>query len=293
MKIVCRYFFILSVFMFSISCEKIIDINIPDNGRKPTVNCLIGDNSRVELMLHRSRHILDNTSQFDVINNALVIFTDNNNQPDTLLEYLNTGAYQSMQTILDPGSYKVQIVADGVTINSQTTIPAPSVISGLDTGSYFFDNMTNFRIDVKFADNPGEKNYYMIGLVCEGSYGEKPDVYVFSSDLSITSDFRGRPLFPDDLFDGKNKTLRIETDKNNLYSENDSLDLTIELFSLSYDAYMYFVTSQAQMYTGDSPFSEPVIVYSNITEGYGIFAGYSVSRKTIRVPSFGEGGIME
>lgn len=288
-----RNIILLIILLFSVSCEKIIDMSIPDNGRKPTVNCLIGDSNRVELMLHRSRHILDNSYQFDVINNALVIFTDNNNQSDTLSEYLNTGAYQSMQTILNPGSYKVQIIADGVTINSQTTIPVPSVISGLDTGSYFFDNMTNFRIDIRFEDNPGEKNYYMIGLVGEGVYGEKPDIWIFSSDLSITSDFQGRPLFPDDLFNGKNKTLRIETDKNNLYSENDSLDLTIELFALSYDAYMYFVTSQAQMYTGDSPFSEPVVVYSNITQGYGIFAGYSVSRKTIRVPSFGEGVIIE
>jgi hypothetical protein len=282
--------YIIILFAF-VSCEKIIDINIPDNGRRPTLNCFIGDSGQVRLLLHRSRYILDNSFEYDVIKNAQVVFTDHNNQTDTLTELFADGIYQSLQPALSPGSFKVQVIADGVTINSQTTIPSPVMVTGLDTGSYIFDKGENFRIDVRFSDNPNEKNYYMIGLSRPGGPpGEKPLIPIFSSDLSVTSDFRGSLLFCDDLFDGKNKTLRIETDKNNFFAPEDSIDLSIELFSLSYDAYMFFVTSQAQENTSGSPFSEPVVVYSNISEGYGIFAGYSVSRKIIRVPSYGEGG---
>jgi len=47
---------------------------------------------------------------------------------------------------------------------------------------------------------------------------------------------------------------------------------------------LYAVTSQAQQNTNGSPFSEPVMVYNNIKNGYWIFAGASVYKDSIIVP---------
>jgi hypothetical protein len=50
----------------------------------------------------------------------------------------------------------------------------------------------------------------------------------------------------------------------------------LEIYKLSNDLYKYIKSVNKQQQVGDNPFSEPVFVYTNIKNGLGIFAGYSV-----------------
>jgi len=85
------------------------------------------------------------------------------------------------------------------------------------------------------------------------------------------------------LFEGKTQVLSFDLDIYNFI--NDENNLNIELFSISKDIYMYLLTFQAQQETEESPFAEPVMVYNNIKDGYGIFAGFSVYKDSILIPN--------
>ncbi len=45
--------------------------------------------------------------------------------------------------------------------------------------------------------------------------------------------------------------------------------------------YLYLRTKDVQYANDGNPFAEPINVYSNITNGYGIFGSYSVATYTI------------
>jgi len=126
----------------------------------------------------------------------------------------------------------------------------------------------------------------MAGVEREGYSGEWIPIFVATSDLNASGEYKGMILFKDDLFNGMNKTMRLELSKSDLWSQEDSVNLMIKLYSLSYDCYMYMLTVEQAGY--DSPFMEPVVVHTNIKEGYGIFAGYSVSVFPLKVPAYKE-----
>ena len=115
-------------------------------------------------------------------------------------------------------------------------------------------------------------------------------VYTNSEALSIETQWQGSQVINDNLFNGKAKTFSLDIDLSNLYNyNNEPIKFYISLYSISKDYYLYAVTSQAQQNTNGSPFSEPVMVYNNIKNGYGIFAGGYVYRDSIIVPSRGSG----
>jgi hypothetical protein len=124
----------------------------------------------------------------------------------------------------------------------------------------------------------------MAGIEREGESGVWYSVFATTSDMNASGEYHDKVLFKDDLFDGLNKSFRLEIYKNDLWSQQDSVNLLVKLYSLSYDCFMYMLTAEQAGY--DSPFMEPVVVYTNVKEGYGIFAGYSVAVLPVKVPAF-------
>jgi len=51
--------------------------------------------------------------------------------------------------------------------------------------------------------------------------------------------------------------------------------LTIQLFTTDYHYYQYHTT--IENYESGNPFAEPSRIYSNVENGYGVFAGYQKS----------------
>ncbi len=66
------------------------------------------------------------------------------------------------------------------------------------------------------------------------------------------------------------------------YSEIKTLsDIHVYLINADEATYKYMVSSSLQRMTGFIPFAEPVMVYSNVPNGYGIIGSYSVVVKSI------------
>lgn len=279
-----KYFVYLFTALVFISCEKVIDMEIPDKGRRPVINGLISDGGVPEICLHRSRYILDNSYSFDVVNNALVIITYPGGISDTLKQLGSVTSYKSTSPLSGNGNFTLYVAAEGYQITAKTDIPAPVPIQTTDTSTMVIESRQYFEIDMKFNDPPGTKNYYMAEVQREGWSGEWYNLFTTTSDMNASGEYNGKIIFSDELFNGLSKTFRIEISKEDLTSVSDSVNLMVNLYSLSYDSYMYMLTVEQSGY--NSPFTEPVVVYSNIKEGYGIFAGYSVAGFPMKVPAF-------
>lgn len=69
-----------------LSCETFIDMEIPNEGRKITINSIINDNDNPVVYLHRSRFILDGTYEFEPIVQATVTLSKEGTVVATLHE---------------------------------------------------------------------------------------------------------------------------------------------------------------------------------------------------------------
>ena len=148
------------------------------------------------------------------------------------------------------------------------------------TGSLYVDiddvageeNFYEFKLYYTFIDTlfSGEVNiqrYQEYITVSEGT-GES----TFSDEFSLDAP---PEHFSDIGFDGTTKRFVIsEVSFYNQPSSNVQLDL--EVRSLSKDYYNYYSSYNKHSYNEGNFLAEPVTVYNNVENGYGVFAGYTV-----------------
>jgi hypothetical protein len=77
----------------------------------------------------------------------------------------------------------------------------------------------------------------------------------------------------DASFNGESKSLNLKFTVNQAFSE----EYHFELYTCSADFFKYLVSIEKMSDTKDNPFSEPVLIHSNINNGLGIFGGLSKS----------------
>jgi hypothetical protein len=64
-------------------------------------------------------------------------------------------------------------------------------------------------------------------------------------------------------------------------NQSDSTIIVVSLMSLSEDYFKYKLSLEKYQETAGDPFAQPVQVYSNVENGFGIFGGYSVYRDSL------------
>ncbi len=265
-------------------------MTIPDKGRKPVINCLFEADSTFKVQIFQSHFILDNADPQE-INNALVTITENETVIDTLV-YSSKGYYSSSHMIPQISKkYSISATFNDKNASSSGVIPNAQIITNMDTTSFHDEKGDYFRFNVQINDPANETNYYLLKIEKESNdyYNENKIQTIrtnISEDPSLDAQWQGSLIINDNLFNGKTKIFQLNIDIFNLYNNNDSINkFYISLFSISKDYYLYAKTSESQINSSNSPFSEPVLVHNNIENGYGIFAGASVYKKSIIIPS--------
>ena len=98
------------------------------------------------------------------------------------------------------------------------------------------------------------------------------------------SPWKDQGLFNDLLFNGQTKSLEISI-PNNEWSWGEAgyiwsyryIGLRFYLYNISQDYYYYRRSLELYNQTSGNPFAQPVQVFSNIQNGFGIFAGAQVN----------------
>lgn len=162
------------------------------------------------------------------------------------------------------------------------------------------DSNKNRRIRISFNDT-NKKNFYRLSLYSRFnehsatssamirkfkviSFTSKDDVFKDRNtglDDSLDEFTNLFAVFTDDLIGSKPYSIKINLSSYDLDDYDNDFKLFVSLQSISEDYYLFLKSYELQLDAGDSPFTEPVQIWSNIKGGAGIAAAYSVSTKQV------------
>jgi Domain of unknown function (DUF4249) len=279
-----------SVLMFG--CEKELDLEVPFKGQKLVINAFNNPDSIWLLQLSLTRHVLDtNYYFFQVPRSAVVTIVDPSNDAvvdvltaDNLFESTYKGTSKP-----EPGKeYRIRVVtSDYGTAEATCVIPHPVPITKIEIDSVSFFQSNSLGLKIYFKDPPAQKNFYNLNFLAHTFYldyrtndtirnighvyfevGESTliDDVISMSDLYITDTF----------FDGDEHTLTVRVNRR-YFDSRAATSLHVVLSNITEPYYQYMTTSKLQANSGGDPFAQPVQVYNNVQNGFGIFAGYSQS----------------
>ena len=198
-------------------------------------------------------------------------------------------------------TYSLQVSAPGFApIRATDTVPKPvqtSILSYRTSSRPGSETTRDYSIKLEIQDPPGEANYYQISMyrIYTGRGASRSEVYLSTKDPSILADnsvdgspfeegnFEGSaPYFRDTLFEGRAHEIELSTDfdseiqlAGDFDSEPDLSGMYLQVLHISEAYYEYLKSARLHDFTRDNPFAEPLNVYGNVENGYGIFAGYS------------------
>ena len=297
--------FSLIFIMFS-SCEKVLDIDIPFKKRKIVVNGIMNPDSLVRVHVSKSMHILDN-QDIALLDNAHLNLYEDGVFIDSIPEVAN-GLYElpGFKPAIDH-TYRIEVTAENRNpVEAETTIPKPVSIISIDTNRVKGqDSGNSLQFSLQFKDPPGVENYYIIRAKVYRQFSEwdhKTDSLSFyyntesiglNSNDPVIDEHSSGLIFSDDYFKGKtyNMTFTFSSFYHGYYGYEEDVperDKTyqayIYLHSISKEYYLYLKSFYMQMYAQDDPFAEPVTVYNNIKNGYGVLGSFAVSVDTLNIP---------
>lgn len=291
----------LSLFSF-VACETTEKIDdFPLRPSQLVVNCSFSEGSAWEFQVSKSLSVLDN-AKLKLIDNATVKLFKGDLLIETLTEQNLNGWYSTGNNLPEPGQeYSIKVSSpdfEKVLYAKEITpqqIPI-SDVSVLIRDSFFYERVDHRdrvyyggnvegSFNILFTDPANTENYYALSVFYYDSvyseyedslvsWIEKRQIRISSDDSAIENDEDNSTslLMRDLLFDGQDYQVKIDF---NDWSARKGRDYYIELTSFNRAGYFYKKSIDDYYKAVSDPFAEPVQIFCNIENGYGIFSAYS------------------
>ena len=299
-----RPILILSILSFVFfACERPAEINLGIFTPELVVLANFSELDTLEVIVSKSQPILTEGPVEYVSDATVELFIDGffadrfqfvpSPVPQLPAYYLSTDIVP--QSGLD---YRLRVEAPGFeSVEGTCTLPFPVEV---DTANLFlfieieeldaFNSQANITVNLKVQDEKNIPNYYHLNFYQKGfdfsvnGMGDTIKTSFFSLPLVTTSEDNTVPLIP--YIEDRGVLFTDNALENNQgglifsstfqYRPGDQLlgDFLIELRTTSPEYYHYHRSLAQQFQAGLDPFSEPVILYSNIEDGQGVFAGF-------------------
>jgi hypothetical protein len=280
-------FLIVSVLLLAAGCEKDANVKLPEVEPKLVVTSFLSpQDTLIKVWIKKTRPIFEsydvNTS--DAVADATVIISDGTASATLAFDPTgsNNGYYKipaAVFPIVENKTYSLSVsTPDGKSASAVTTVPSFSIVTFNANISYVTldSTATNYKrqydIVCSWDDVPGSGSKYRI-VVMKAEYDHflgDTLYYVFMDD------------FVND--EGKEGTrMEFKYQRTAYYYDYASANTNL----IGYNIYLYQINDEYLKYhktvrsSGDDPFSEPVLVYSNITGGLGVFSAYNELGKII------------
>lgn len=299
-----KFFLLLIIVMiFTSGCVKTLNEDLKAKETKLVLNAILNPDSILSVNLSRTFNVFDDESSQNLpfVNNATVSLYKNNDFLFNLIASEN--GYYSKPDYFPLANAKYQIKASTgsyKSIEAQVSIPKKVSIITFDTSSYSYTDEyegenTKYIGEINYKDPSEHSNYYQLSCKIFATYGmgnekkwQAHDLYVEESNDFLFDKSYGRLLWNDKYTNGREVDFSFGFYSNYAYTgeeqakENDTLQFVFSLQSIDKDYYIYLKTLHLYNETsgGSNPFMEPVIIHSNVTNGYGIFGGYQQDTAT-------------
>lgn len=293
-----KYWFSL-VILLLISCQKETEIDIPRSNPKITVACFLVPGKQIEVFIHESIHIYDNQSVPIITANVELYSGD---YFIATIPHDSSGIYCKPNLVPTVGkSYTIIVnVSKFDKIIAHTNIPVPVSLDSIQLKRFVGTSKQGrslSKLNIYFKDSLTKPGWYqyncnvctdstnMFGSLCIGNW--------FSYHASILeSGDKENDLFANNLYNENNKFLDLfyeEPEYMFLPGDTVIYSLSAQIYSLSEEMFRYSKSLKHYNKNADNVWqlNNPPTVYSNIKNGYGIFAGMSysnvISRKIIDI----------
>ena len=294
-------YYLLLAFAF-FSCERIIPFSPEDSDPKMTLYSLTSvefyglgfgimtdsaDPKPIDAFLSQSVGILDPSNPMPLDSADIWVVDSNNSEIDTLMS-LNTGqgSFRAPNMKVKIGHrYNFYAKYGGLDSIFATSfvpaIPENIVINPLDTNPGTGEEKPYISFDIEINDD-GAPGYYMIQAyerlvnsvsIPESVLGiESDDPSIISSGDPWSGD--SRLYVSNNLFLGEKRTFELRVSESRDNPVPFSMQKVFKITKMDNDYYNYL--SSFDLYQGSGgPFSQPVTVYSNVTNGLGLVSGTS------------------
>lgn len=281
------------------ACNKDIEVKLPVEEPKLVINSRTNVGDTIHVQVTKSMSVLEYNAESALISNATVqLYIDNVSGP--IMTYDPVRKYYTAPVKAEQGKkYSVTVTAPSFTkVEASTLVPAAVPIVDIRRVKNVRTDDDEGSIDelrITFDDPPTPGDYYIIRIAEpqeSKSFGKFYNIR--STDASVegianSDDFsdaggvslsRKGIVVNDALFNGGTKELTLycandlleptyTTDNNN---QPVTLYTTVELLHVTHDYYRYFKSYMFVSESYDDGFTQPANVYTNITNGYGIFS---------------------
>jgi Domain of unknown function (DUF4249) len=272
--------------LLALGCNQIVEIDLPEHKPQLVVNAGFTPDSIWKCRVTASQGIQVSTDPV-AVTNATVTIWDNGVAIDTLL-HASADTFLSIadRKPVAGHTYTIRASAPGFEdVSGTETVPMPvlpALVAWRD--SAFIDPFGNVRAELTVAiDDPaGVHNRYLVSIFqvdtfilgVDTIYGSN-SMYGESQDLELKFNYIANGFFIDDVnFDGRRREMKMQYyTSDHGGSGNTGIHYIVSTVT---DSYYYYLTTLVDFYNANgNPFAEPVRMYSNMTPGMGIFAGYA------------------
>jgi hypothetical protein len=278
------------------SCSKlntVVDIKAPETPNVLVVNALFSNDSLLTVNVSKTANFFKAETP-EIVTGALCkiyandVFVEN-------LSYTQNGYYKASFIPAHGVNYEIKIAAANFTdVSAKGAMPLKPSFSNVKCYVDSVNKIFNFVIN----DTDTAKNYYSITLM-EQEFDKQGNFVAIRPVTFRSNTDKGNPLasndeegeeiiYEDALFNGKEfaKALAFRSNANrgkgagphgggpqsNTTSKFNYFGI---LKNTSKEMYNYRKTLKTQDSNNGNPFAEPTQIYNNVTNGLGIFAGYS------------------
>lgn len=288
------------------ACQTVVQIDLPERDSKLVLNAEAHPDSVWRFYLSQSKGILEPGELEPVLNGEITIAGSDGSYEvlDQVYDEAFGGSfpvYRGTGKPVSGVSYQVLATAAGFEpITALDSLPEPVPILGLDTASTIIEDQDFFELMVTFED-PIQTDYYDLRLFYflelpfdtgSGQFTNTAYLGEIPYNFEVESFFDGgaSTVINDERFNGQTYTLPVVFSKSVLdaVAEEELFQLfpayvICELRTVSETYYKYAESFDDYQSSSFDPFSQPVQVYSNVSQGFGVFTAFSVSRDTIRI----------
>jgi len=289
------------------TCERPVELPFDMPDPRLVVVCNFTGGAFFLVQVSKSRSALDQSPEEYIANARVDIYQD-----ATFIETLElvprggeirTPYYITRELKPKQGVvYTIRVEAPGFeTVMAQSSIPEATEIISFNLSDIMVgltqngDLRYDYNVELSFEDFPEEVNYYHLNLyqqflafeLFEGDTSlidSTIHAVVFSNSINnnfVLAYFKGGILFEDKAFQSNRIVVPVAVQIN---PQSQLIGkVYAELRTVSEEYYKFHQTLNQQQSNSGGVFNEPVIVYNNIENGHGIFAGYNAATDSVAV----------
>ena len=298
--------FLVAGLCLAATCERPVELDIDRPPDRLVVNGSFTPGQEVRVAVSRSQSILDDDPP-EYLADATVTLYEGNVLREELELFIEQNAarippyYVTKSFKPQAGAtYTIRVAAPGFqTVEAHSFIPEPVPLTLLrasrlmeSPGGSQYSRTFTYHVDLNFDDPPYEDNFYHLNI-----FQEIFDIALTADGDTVINDRRLERLVlePEDASIIRDAMLGGLLLKNNPQKDGYGFDVAVdivpefvalghiyaELRTVSREYYLYYTTFSRQRNQSDGPFNDPIVIYNNVENGHGYFAGYNSVRDSV------------